>query len=141
MQKERPKVGIGVAVFKDNKFLLGKRKGSHGEGEWAFPGGHLEFGETPETCAFRELLEETGLKAHRIFPGPWTSDVFGGEKHYITLFMLVTEFSGTPQVMESDKCETWEWFDCEDLPQPLFGSIVNLIETKGKDWYENCCSN
>ena len=45
---ERPKVGVGVMVFKDGKILLAKRKGSHGAGEYAFPGGHLEFGESFE---------------------------------------------------------------------------------------------
>lgn len=39
-----PKVGIGVIVRKDNQILLGKRKNSHGDGCWAFPGGHLEYG-------------------------------------------------------------------------------------------------
>jgi len=85
MQKERPKVGIGVAVVKGNLVLLGKRKGAHGCGEWAFPGGHLEFCETPEECAYRELIEETGIEAHCIFPGPWTNNVFDKEKHYMNL--------------------------------------------------------
>jgi 8-oxo-dGTP diphosphatase len=75
VQNQRPKVGIGVAVVKKNFILLGKRKGSHGSGDWAFPGGHLEFGETPHECAYRELLEETGLTADCIFPGPWTNDM------------------------------------------------------------------
>jgi 8-oxo-dGTP diphosphatase len=37
---DRPKVGVGVCIVKDNKVLLGKRKNSHGDGTWAFPGGH-----------------------------------------------------------------------------------------------------
>ena len=41
-----PRVGIAAIVKKDNKVLLGKRKGSHGSGAWNFPGGHLEFFET-----------------------------------------------------------------------------------------------
>lgn len=49
-----PKVGIGVMIFKDGKVLLGKRKGSHGDGEYSFPGGHLNYMESFEDCAQRE---------------------------------------------------------------------------------------
>ena len=44
-EQKHPKVGVGVIVRKGDKFLLGKRQGAHGEGTWAFAGGHLEFGE------------------------------------------------------------------------------------------------
>jgi len=56
----RPQVGVGLLIVKGNKVLLGKRKGSHGEGEHAGPGGHLELGETIEECVLRELAEEAG---------------------------------------------------------------------------------
>ena len=123
-----PKIGVAVIVHRDSKILLGRRKNSHGEGHWAFPGGHLEFGETPMDCARRELMEETGLEVRRIKPGPYTNDVFSGEnKHYITLFMLAEPGSGEPRVMETDKCLEWEWFDWGQLPSPLFLPIRNLI--------------
>jgi 8-oxo-dGTP diphosphatase len=32
-------VGIGVVIINRDKILLGKRKGSHGAGEWSVPGG------------------------------------------------------------------------------------------------------
>jgi len=41
-----PRVGLGVLIIKDGKVLLGRRKGAHGEGTWAPPGGHLECGES-----------------------------------------------------------------------------------------------
>jgi 8-oxo-dGTP diphosphatase len=60
-KKMRPKVGIGILVFKDGKILLGKRKEAHGKGEYASPGGHLDFGESIEDCAKREVKEEVGI--------------------------------------------------------------------------------
>ena len=56
-----PRIGVGCVVERNGLVLLGQRKGAHAEGFWAFPGGHLEFGETVEACARRELVEETGL--------------------------------------------------------------------------------
>jgi 8-oxo-dGTP diphosphatase len=134
MQKEFPKIGVGVIVVKENQVLLGKRKGAHGSGDWAFPGGHLELFETPEECAYRELLEETGLEAKEIVRGPWTNDIFDQEKHYVTLFMFVLEYSGSPQVLEPNKCEGWEWFEWDHLPEPLFESIKSLVESENHPW-------
>lgn len=124
---ERPKVGIGVIVLEGNRVLMGKRHGSHGDGTWAFPGGHLEFGETPETCAARELFEETGLKALNFRRCvPWTNDLIDGSKHYVTLFIIVDRFEGEIQVKEPEKCEKWEWQYWDQLPEPLFAPIASL---------------
>jgi 8-oxo-dGTP diphosphatase len=60
--ESRPLVGISVLVEKDGKLLLGKRKGSHGAGEYAAPGGHLEHLKSFQSCAAREVLEETGME-------------------------------------------------------------------------------
>lgn len=126
--KPRPRVGVGVVVIKDGRILLGKRKGAHGAGEWSFAGGHLEFGETVEECALRELAEETGLKALSIQIGPWVNDVIEENKHYVTLFVFVDQFKGHLQLLEPDKCEGWEWFDWHSLPSPLFTPIRSLLK-------------
>src|SRR3989344_1839312 len=62
----RPKVGVGVVIVKEGKILLGKRRGAHGAGQYAGPGGHLEHLESIENCAKREVLEETGLEIDNI---------------------------------------------------------------------------
>ena len=55
--------GVGCLVVRpDGRFLIGKRKGSHGAGTYAVPGGLLEFGESWGDCASRELLEECAIK-------------------------------------------------------------------------------
>jgi ADP-ribose pyrophosphatase YjhB (NUDIX family) len=45
--------------------ILGVRRNNEpGKGKLALPGGHLEFGETWQQCAARELAEETGFELH-----------------------------------------------------------------------------
>jgi ADP-ribose pyrophosphatase YjhB (NUDIX family) len=52
-----------VAILKAGRFLLVERGRPPAMGLFAFPGGRLEPGETPEQAASRELFEETGLTA------------------------------------------------------------------------------
>lgn len=136
-----PRVGVGVVVFKEGKTLFGKRKGAHGAAQWSTVGGHLEFKETILDCAKRELEEETGLIAKTLALGPWVENIFEGDKHYITVFVFVTEFEGMPQLLEPDKCEGWHWFDWDHVPTPLFASVASMIQKYGlenlKGNYEN----
>lgn len=56
---------------------------------WAFPGGHLEHGESFYECAERETLEETGLRVAGRRVLTVTNDVFEDVgKHYITVFVV-----------------------------------------------------
>ena len=136
-EAERPKVGISSMAFKNGKVLLGKRKGSHGATMWATPGGHLEYGESIEAGAVRELREETGLIAHSCVRGPYTNDLIAPKnKHYITLFVFIHEFEGELSCLEPHKCEGWEWFDWDHLPEPLFTPLVTLIQEHGIDYFK-----
>lgn len=129
LKESRPKVGVGVCVIKDNKVLYGKRKGPHGFGDWCFPGGHLEYGESIEDCARREVMEETGINIKNLKIGPFTNDIFEKEqKHYITLFVIADYDSGEVKIMEPDKCEKWDWFSWENPPEPLFLPSQNLYK-------------
>lgn len=123
------RVGVGVVVYRDGKVLLGKRKNSHGEGCWAFPGGHLEMMESIDECAAREVKEETGLTLNRVHSGPYSNDRFvASHVHYLTVFAIAESAQGEPVLMEPDKCEGWQWFDWNALPEPLFRSTASLMQ-------------
>lgn len=84
----RPGVGVGVIVKKDNKILLQQRKRSHGTGTWSLPGGHIEYGETPEVTAAREAKEEANVEIRNSKVVGVTNDFMPEEeKHYITIFV------------------------------------------------------
>lgn len=127
--KEQVRVGVGVIIVREGKILLGKRVGAHGAETWATPGGHLEFTETPERCAAREVYEETGLTLDTVKKIGFTNDIFELEnKHYVTLFMLGESEQGQAHIMEPTKCLKWQWFDMDALPKPLFLPLVNLLK-------------
>ncbi|HEU5004710.1 MAG TPA: NUDIX domain-containing protein [Candidatus Saccharimonadales bacterium] len=140
MNDLKPKVGVGIFLIKEGQLLMGKRKGSHGEGEYALPGGHLEQGESFEECVLRELKEEAGpdLKVDRIKFLCVTNLRKYAPKHYVDIGMLAEYVSGEPIVAEPDEKDSWEWYDMDKLPEPLFGCTENYIESyrTGKSYFE-----
>ncbi len=130
MKNTYPKIGLGVLIFnRHNQILLGKRKNSHGSSSWGPPGGHLEFGETFEECAMREVCEETGLTiANPIFLAI-TNDIFEAEgKHYVSIFMKANLANNQEvQNLEPHKFEDWCWFYLTELPKHLFLPLQQLL--------------
>lgn len=58
---DRPIVGVGVVVWRDDRVLLIRRGKPPRAGQWSLPGGAQELGETVAETAHREVREETGL--------------------------------------------------------------------------------
>lgn len=135
--KKKMGAGFGVMLLKDNKVLLGQRhidpekadSELQGEGTWTMPGGKLEFGESFEQGAVRELQEETGLttRVEDLKVISLSNDI-GEKAHFVTVGLLCEKFSGEPQVMEPDEITKWQWFDLDQLPTPLFKPSEKIIK-------------
>ena len=127
------RVGVGAWILNPSgQVLFGHRLSKHGTGTWAPPGGHLEFGETPEQCAARETYEETGIL---LIPEQFkvigvTNDIFS-DKHYVTIHCRSNiNFLPTPVIREPDKCSHWGWFNLNFLPENLFLPTQNFLNQK-----------
>jgi 8-oxo-dGTP diphosphatase len=143
-QKEKKiRVGFGVMILKDRKILLGKRNDDakkadselHGEGTWTMPGGKLEFNETFEDGAKREVLEETSILIKNAKVICVNNDK-NKHAHFVTIGLLSTEFEGTPKVMEPDEITEWKWFASDELPMNIFLPSKKFLENfKAKKFY------
>lgn len=125
------RVGVASWIFNPSGYvLLGLRHGSHGDGMWAPPGGHIECDETPIMTAVRETAEETGMQLNpeNVKEFTFTNDIFP-DKHYITIHCITQiEKNINPILMEPNKCEQWMWVHPDDFPKNLFLPILNLLK-------------
>jgi len=134
-EKKRVGAGLGVILVRDGKILLGKRhpdpdkadSAFRSSGEWCLPGGKLDWGETFEAGAIREVQEETGITIE----DPTVISVHNCKNehaHFMTVGLKAEKWQGEAQVMEPDEITEWDWFELDDLPQPRYFPSFMVIE-------------
>lgn len=135
MKGKRVGAGFGIILEKNGKILLGKRHPDpdkadsefRSSGEWSLPGGKLDWGESLENGAIREVKEETGIT----IKNPQVISVhncINEHAHFVTIGLLVKEWSGKAKVMEPDEITKWQWFDLNDLPSPKYFPSFEVID-------------
>jgi 8-oxo-dGTP diphosphatase len=132
------KSGVGVIVCHKQRVLVGERIGSHGEGVYAFPGGHLEYTDVLKHhpigglgfCAEREVLEETGMIVRAYSPDNFRSDLFttfeilsdNSQQIYVTPYIIAEYLHGGTvgddgmiKPLEPKKCKGWRWITLDEI--------------------------
>ena len=94
----RPLVGIGVLMLRPGAVLLVRRAKPPAAGTWSLPGGAQKLGETAESAARRELLEETGLDAGPMHLAAHVDSIHrddaGRVQYHYTILDFVAEWVG-----------------------------------------------
>ncbi len=102
-EPQRPVSTVGVVCLRGAEVLLIKRGNPPRQGQWSLPGGRLEWGETLQDGALRELTEETGVTAQilgliDVVDGLFTSRATGETtRHYVMIDYAARWLSGEPQ--------------------------------------------
>ena len=116
MTDAQVRVGVAAVVEDGGRWLVLRRHGAHGAGTWGLPGGHQEFGESPESTAVREVAEETGLTVVPTARLGFTDDPMPEVgRHYVTLFLACMPVSGIAGIREPDKATCLAWLTPAEL--------------------------
>jgi 8-oxo-dGTP diphosphatase len=122
---------VGVVVFNArNDILLIKRGKPPHYGRWMCPGGTLEWGETLEAAAIREVEEETGLTIELEAQVEVIEAITPGEDgfHFVIIDYVGHAVSGT-LAAASDALDA-AWISSRDLSSyDLTPELVSVIET------------
>lgn len=126
-------IGVGVGALLVNAhgevFMAQRGPQARNErGQWEFPGGLVEFGETLAEALRREMLEEYGVQIEVGELLDVADHILGEEgQHWVSPTYLCRIASGEPQIMEPGKCSQIGWFDPQNVPDALSQiSRVNL---------------
>ncbi len=126
-------VVAAALIDADGRVLVAQRpEGKHLAGQWEFPGGKIEPGESPEAALVRELEEELGIGVHQscLAPAGFASHAYDDFQLVLLLF-AIRKWQGVPRGMAGQGVR-WvrppELFGLDMPPadRPLLG-LLNLL--------------
>jgi 8-oxo-dGTP diphosphatase len=131
MSSDRFMTRLAVFVIARNpngEILLQQRSGTgYLDGYWDFPSGHVEYGESIQETAVRELVEEVGVEAavddlqlvhiDQYLLGNATN------ADYVNFTFAVRSWSGVPKICEPEKCSAIGWFKPDALPEKCVNAV------------------
>jgi ADP-ribose pyrophosphatase YjhB (NUDIX family) len=125
---DRITLAASVALRHGDRFLLVERGRAPARGQFAFPGGRLEAGESPEEAARRELFEETGLETGvlKLFE---VMDLGGddqGDDRIFRLHVFTGAYIGGEPVARDDAASAG-WYRVEEMDRlPVTASTLEI---------------
>lgn len=128
-----PTTRISVIIVDENKKILLVRHRKGNRSYWVLPGGRLEYGETFNECAIRELKEETGLdiQPDRIV---FLSEAIAPDRsrHIVNIYITGKVVGGSMQLGNEPVLAGVDFFALSELERltlfpPIGKNIINSI--------------
>ena len=105
---------VDLVVRKGPRILLEQRARPPFENLYCLPGGHVEYGETVEAAALRELKEETSIEAELIaILGVYSDPKRDPRGQRISTVFVANWLSGDPK--EGDDARSADWYEISDV--------------------------
>lgn len=122
-------VSVDVVIIKDDTVLLVKRGVEPFKGFWAMPGGYVEWDESAEGAAAREVREETGLTVNNIQLVGVYSSPDRHPKQVINILYVAEAEEGA--LLAADDAEAAKWFLFSELPDDMaFDHRQNIADAR-----------
>lgn len=135
----RPIVGVGAVVFKNDTVLLIRRGKEPRIGDWSIPGGMQEIGETIFAAASREVMEETAVAIQNIalidVIDSITPDKKGLIRFHYTLVDVVAEWDSGNPTAGSDAMYA-KFIPLDHLPNIKLWSETRRIIKRARDMHD-----
>jgi ADP-ribose pyrophosphatase YjhB (NUDIX family) len=127
-------VAVGAVVRRGDEILLIRRGRGAAVGQWAIPGGRVEFGEGLKAAVAREVREETGLDvtvgrflgwAERMGDDP-------APYHYVILDFAAEPVDPSSPARAGDDADDVAWVRAHDIETfPLVAGLADFLRRVG----------
>ncbi|HEV7536443.1 MAG TPA: NUDIX domain-containing protein [Acidimicrobiia bacterium] len=129
-----PEVAVGAVVRRGVEILLVRRGRGTAVGQWAIPGGRVEFGEGLKAAVAREVREETGLDV-RVGRFLGWAERMGDDPapyHYVILDFAAEVIDPDAAARAGDDADDVAWVPTNALETyPLVAGLAEFLRRSG----------
>ena len=142
---------VGIMMVNEKGYVFVGQRLDNNQNAWQMPQGGIDAGEDPETAAYRELLEETGVKKQAVrlvasssqwlsydlpedlIPILWNGK-FRGQKQKWFLFKFLGEDGDINIATEHPEFSKWKWISKENLLKEIVPFKKSVYENVLKEF-------
>ena len=142
---------VGIMMVNEKGYVFVGQRLDNNQNAWQMPQGGIDAGEDPETAAYRELLEETGVKKQDVrfvasssqwlsydlpedlIPTLWNGK-FRGQKQKWFLFKFLGEDGDINIATEHPEFSKWKWISKENLLKEIVPFKKSVYENVLKEF-------